>query len=104
MIATDSFVDFLPDSPDLSRVNAPEIWESVAALIEYSVNNMVPCCSELHSPLLIFLRRQDPRGKVRHDRIHPAWPCIYRVNVHALGIVDAGFGKILYSDSLEVRL
>ena len=103
MAATNPLVDFLQDSLDLSRVNAPEIWELVAALVEHFVYNIVPCRSEPYSSGLILLGRQRPCGEVHHYWIHLSWPYVYGVYVHSLGWAKAGLGEVLNSDSLEVR-
>ena len=96
-------MDFLQDSLNLSRVNAPEVWEPIAVLVEHSIYNVVPCRSELHSSGLILLGRQGPLGEVHHDWIHPSRPYIYGVYVHSLGWANVGLGEVLNSDTLEVR-
>ena len=45
MAATNTLVDLLQDSLDLVRVDAPEVWEAVPSLVEYSIANVIPCRS-----------------------------------------------------------
>ena len=104
MTVADPLVDFLQDSPDLGRVDASKVWESVFAFIEYSVNNVIPYYLEFCPSGLIFLGQQGPYSKVRQDGIHPDGPYIDGVDAYALRLVDTGIGKILYSNSLEIRL
>ena len=63
-------------------MDAPEIWESVAAFLQYSIDDIVPCRQEPHSSSLSLLGQEVPCSEVREDWVHLIGAYMDQVDFH----------------------